>query len=118
MPALHRALFVLVFLGLTLAAPAPGAEQLLLADPSSEQLPLFEAPPAPFNFLQCPSFTVRCVKDNKWPSGIVGNIGPQPFVRVGLRCNQAHEKRNTRECNAVFPDECEDNCFAYGPVPF
>ncbi|KAI5479248.1 hypothetical protein MNV49_003942 [Pseudohyphozyma bogoriensis] len=54
----------------------------------------------------CPSLTVRCVKDGKWPSGIVGDIGPKPFKRVGIRCNQAHPEKNTRECNFMFAEEC------------
>ncbi|ORY89039.1 hypothetical protein BCR35DRAFT_300824 [Leucosporidium creatinivorum] len=64
----------------------------------------------------CPSFKVNCVLDKDWWNP-VGNIGPQPYKRVGLRCNQAHEARNTKQCNAEFP-VCEGRCEAYGPLPF
>lgn len=40
------------------------------------------------------------------------------FCRVGLRCNQCEEERNTRECNRMFREECKGRCEAYGPVPF
>lgn len=36
----------------------------------------------------CPSMKVRCVKDGKWPAGIVGDIGQKEFCQVGWRCNQ------------------------------
>ncbi|SCV71694.1 BQ2448_3282 [Microbotryum intermedium] len=67
--------------------------------------------------LSCPSFKVRCVRGH-WPTGIVGNIGPQPFKRVGIRCNQAHIRQNTKLCNSVFKPQCEGQCEAYGPIPF
>ncbi|KAK4704889.1 hypothetical protein P7C70_g1322, partial [Phenoliferia sp. Uapishka_3] len=107
---LHLFTFIAVFLtllGSSIAAPA----QLAFTDSGSRGGSIDA-------LFKCPSFTVRCVRDGKWPSGIVGNIGPKEFVSVGIRCNQAHEKRNTVECNATFPAECEGTCQAFGPVPF
>lgn len=45
----------------------------------------------------CPTWTVRCVKDSKWPSGIVGDIGPQPFCFRFPRCYQCEEQANSDE---------------------
>lgn len=67
---------------------------------------------------ECPEFTVRCVLDGNWPSGIVGNIGPKTFCRKGIRCNQCEEVKNTLECNFVFDEECAGRCEAFGPIPF
>ena len=70
----------------------------------------------------------------------MGNIGVKSFCRVGIRCNQCEEKKNTcvppslsvdsrrwvddllrndsRECNMTFPAECKGECEAYSPIPF
>ena len=70
MPALFHALFLLLaVVGLSFAAPA----QLTLMDASSSG--------DASSFFNCPSFTVRCVKDNKWPSGIVGNVSQSRVLR-------------------------------------
>lgn len=43
----------------------------------------------------CPTtWTIRCVLDGDWRNP-VGNIGVKPFCRVGIRCNQCDEKKNT-----------------------
>ncbi|CED83328.1 hypothetical protein [Phaffia rhodozyma] len=68
--------------------------------------------------LGCPSMTIRCVKDGKWPSGIVGDIGKKEFCFSGFRCNQCEEQANTDECNLTFPIECEEACQAFAPIPF
>ncbi|WVF67188.1 hypothetical protein IAT40_001935 [Kwoniella sp. CBS 6097] len=65
----------------------------------------------------CPDFDVRCVKDGDWRHPI-GKLGPKPFCREGIRCNQCEESKNTRECNRMFRKECEGECEAYGPIPF
>ncbi|KAG9103671.1 hypothetical protein FRC07_009948, partial [Ceratobasidium sp. 392] len=36
----------------------------------------------------CPEMTIRCVKDGKWPGGIVGDIGKKEFCWEAPRCNQ------------------------------
>jgi hypothetical protein len=45
----------------------------------------------------CPTWKVRCVKDSRWPSGIVGDIGPQPFCFQFPRCYQCEEQANSDE---------------------
>ena len=85
----------------------------------------------------CPTtWTIRCVLDGDWRNP-VGNIGVKEFCRVGIRCNQCDEKKNTfvdalrrivlrakfasrfsRECNMTFPAECKGECEAYSPIPF
>lgn len=52
-----------------LAAPTTSPSQLLFAAP--EEVHTFA----------CPTWKVRCVKDGKWPSGIVGDVSPCPQER-------------------------------------
>ncbi|KAG9083248.1 hypothetical protein FS749_006184 [Ceratobasidium sp. UAMH 11750] len=65
----------------------------------------------------CPQMKVRCVKDGKWPGGIVGDIGKKDFCWEAPRCNQCDIGANTEECNMTFP-ECENVCEAFSPIPF
>ncbi|KAG9083265.1 hypothetical protein FS749_006173 [Ceratobasidium sp. UAMH 11750] len=65
----------------------------------------------------CPRMTIRCVKEGKWPSGIVGDIGKKDFCWEAPRCNQCDIGANTEECNVAFP-ECENVCEAFSPIPF
>ncbi|KAG8730550.1 hypothetical protein FRC12_020202 [Ceratobasidium sp. 428] len=65
----------------------------------------------------CPQMTIRCVKDGKWPSGIVGDIGKKDFCWEAPRCDQCDIGANTEECNLTFP-ECDNLCQAFAPIPF
>lgn len=90
---------------IALAAPMDETSQLLLANPDGE-----------VHTFACPAWKVRCVKDGKWPSGIVGDvssaagdggvelipfnlspaqIGKKPFCFSGFRCNQCDFDKNT-----------------------
>ncbi|SCZ88951.1 BZ3500_MvSof-1268-A1-R1_Chr1-1g00849 [Microbotryum saponariae] len=105
---------------MAISLPQPLPQQLTLIDPTMGVEGSSGAPSSPrlrAALLSCPSFKVRCVRGH-WPTGIVGDIGAQPFKRVGIRCNQAHIARNTRMCNFVFEEQCEGQCEAYGPIPF
>ena len=103
----------LLIASFVLARPAvpPSEQQMVLDKTSSEDW--VESGSTILDGI-CPNLKVRCVKDGKWPSGIVGDvsrsslsfsylddlisslqIGSQPFCRMGIRCNQCDEEKNT-----------------------
>lgn len=78
-PLILLTALLLPFSTLTLAVPTPAPAQLTLSLLDNVNV-----------LAGCPSMTIRCVKDSKWPSGIVGQLeGKREFVWEAPRCQQA-----------------------------
>ena len=93
---MQLALRALAILSLCLGITAIPTNQLPFnsADLASSVLPPADLA-ADSSLWGCPTtWTIRCVIDGDWRNP-VGNIGVKEFCRVGIRCNQCDEKKNT-----------------------